>query len=237
MIPNSRVEAVRRWMLMFLQPDRFAVDRPGHGYTLGSLYLDSADLQLYRGTRTGLRNRFKLRIRSYDDDPASPLFFEIKRRIDRVIRKSRVTLSRTDSLDILSGRKPPSEVATGEDLFHLETFLRLKSDLAAAPVVRVRYHREAYESTAQDRLRLTLDRGLSCASTPDFRFSLTEGTWRPVPMSGTLLEVKFTDYYPQWVAGMIGQFELQKIPYSKYNLSVERASLAQPYVRCLAREA
>lgn len=39
-------------------------------------------------------NRFKLRIRFYDDIPASPAFLETERRLTDVIRKERAALRR-----------------------------------------------------------------------------------------------------------------------------------------------
>lgn len=229
MVPVHQVGAVRQWMQLFLRPDSFAARREGFVYPIGSLYLDSPGLTLHRMTECGEKNRFKLRIRSYCDAPDSPLYFEIKRRIDRTIRKSRVTLSRPDAQAVLAGYARAGDVADGEDRHHLETFLQLMYGIAAGPVARVRYMREAYESPANDRVRLTLDSTLACAGTLNHDFSLEGGLWRRVHMSGVLLEIKFTDCFPQWVAEMVRQFELRRIPFSKYGLSV--TSLRRPVQR------
>lgn len=233
MVPPHLVDAVRCWMQRFLQPDRFALTRPNYTYAINSLYLDTVDYQLYRMTGFGAKNRFKLRIRCYNDDPSSPLFFEIKRRIDRVIIKSRVTLKRDDARELVHGRLHPAEVVEGEDRHHLETFLKLMRQLPAVPAARIRYAREAYESSAIDQVRLTLDSALSFAVTPDFNYSHAEGCWHWVPMNGMLLEIKFVDYFPQWVAEMIRHFELQKIPFSKYSLSLDKMLLPSYRVQSL----
>ncbi len=228
LIPHRQLDEVRAWIGMFLVPDRHALALPHYTYTIGSLYLDSPHLMLYRMTAAGLKNRFKLRIRSYSDDPAAPLFFEIKRRIDRVIRKSRVTLAREDGRRILGGELLPCHVAAGENCHHLETFMELARAIGAAPMARIRYRREAYESPAGDTVRLTLDSALTYAPTPGVDFSFDGAGWGTVPMSGTLLEVKFNDHYPKWIAEMIRRLELAKIPFSKYNLSIERMLHAPP---------
>lgn len=225
MIPPHKVGGVRRWIQMFIPPDSYAVEKPNYTYSINSLYLDSADLQLYRMTGNGIKNRFKLRIRCYDDNPSSPLFFEIKRRVDRIIRKTRVTLSRIDAQNLLHGNKSPSEISENGNRHHLESFIGLMHGLAAYPIVRVRYEREAYESSSNDRLRITLDRFLNCSITKDYNFSFTEGNWNTVSMGGTLLEIKFTDFFPSWLIEMIRYFELQKISFSKYGLSVENMRL------------
>lgn len=223
MIPLQQVPAVRRWIRMFLEPDPFTATRPDGSYPICSLYLDSPDLQLYRMTECGAKNRFKLRIRSYSDDPMSPLFFEIKRRMDRTIRKSRVSLCRAGAHAVLSGRVRPGDVAVDEDMHHLDTFLHLMRHVAAGPVTRVHYKREAYESTANDKVRLTLDQSLCFMETLGYEFALGGREWARATMGGVLLEMKFTDCYPQWVAEMINHFELRKIPFSKYGTCVKGA--------------
>jgi SPX domain protein involved in polyphosphate accumulation len=233
LVPSHKVDAVRRWIQMFVQPDRFAASRPNYTYIINSLYLDSPDYRLYRMTQAGLKNRFKLRIRCYDDNPSSPLFFEIKGRMDRIVRKQRVRVGREVALELLNGRIHPSEVVQGQDRHQLETFLRLMRNVAAGPVTRIRYEREAYESSANDNVRVTLDRVVSYVPTKDWNFSVLHGDWSEVSingmpphiMRGTLLEIKFTDYFPNWVAEMIRHHELLKVPFSKYNESADRMLL------------
>ena len=48
------------------------------GYHVHSLYLDSPAYELYHETTEGVKNRFKLRMRFYDDSPEAPVFLEIK---------------------------------------------------------------------------------------------------------------------------------------------------------------
>lgn len=221
LIPSDRVTELRQWMRMFIPPDGYAAKQAGNTYTISSRYLDSEDLHLYHLTKRGIKNRFKLRIRTYSDDPAAPVFFEIKRRIDRVIQKSRVRLNPDPAREILHGRLHPSDVVEGRELHHLEIFLELMRSVSANPVISVRYLREAYESRDGCRLRLTLDHGLVFTRLEDF---ISPPRWEDkciVPMKGTLLEIKFSNHYPQWVGEMIRHFELQKTPFSKYCRSVD----------------
>jgi hypothetical protein len=227
-IPPHRISALRQWMQMFIAPDPFAARQCGNTYTISSRYLDSGDLHLYRMTKKGIKNRFKLRIRTYSDDPSAPVFFEIKRRIDRVIRKSRVRLNPHEAREILHGCKHPSEVLKDLELHHLETFLELMRSLSARPVISVRYDREAYESLDGCRLRLTLDHDLVFTRLEDFTRPPRWENKCAVPMVGTLLEIKFSNHYPQWVGEMIRHFELQKTPYSKYCRSVDEMRVAPP---------
>ena len=74
--------AVRDFVRSYLEPDPYADPEQGNSYQLSSLYLDTPDLSLYRQTVTGQKNRFKLRIRFYDDNPGSPTLLELKRRVN-----------------------------------------------------------------------------------------------------------------------------------------------------------
>ena len=70
--------AVRSYLSSYLEPDEFAAGKPDNSYQVHTLYLDSNHLATYRAANDGDRNRFKLRIRYYDDSDYSPVCFEIK---------------------------------------------------------------------------------------------------------------------------------------------------------------
>src|SRR5256886_16856919 len=72
-----------------LEIDEYSALQPDLSYPTLSLSLDSNGLDTYWSAITGDRNRFKLRLRYYDDHPDTPVFFEIKRREDNVILKER----------------------------------------------------------------------------------------------------------------------------------------------------
>ena len=77
---------------------------PTRQYLISSLYLDSPDLRLHRRSEYGEKNRFKLRLRSYSDEPDDPVFFEIKRRTDQIIRKERAKVRREHVPRLLHGQ-------------------------------------------------------------------------------------------------------------------------------------
>jgi hypothetical protein len=73
------LSALRAFVEPFLEPDPYAAAHADLHYTICSLYFDSDDLCLYEQTVAGDKDRFKLRVRTYDDTD-SLAFFEIKRR-------------------------------------------------------------------------------------------------------------------------------------------------------------
>jgi len=219
--PEAATE-IRRYIQPFMVPDAYARRCDGHQYPICSLYLDTLDLQLYRQTAAGEKNRFKLRVRSYADDATTPVFLEVKRRINDVILKRRARLPRELATAMLTtGMTEHFEGCTRDLLADLDFFNGHLTVAAARPFLRVRYLREAYEAIGGDPLRLTLDTDISWfpTSTVDFRFGVDGWICTPVP--GIVLEIKFTDRYPAWVGEMIREFGLHRQSVAKYVLSVD----------------
>src|SRR5882762_1539599 len=97
---------IREYVRSYLELDENGVGKPNYSYPVHSLYLDSDDLRFYWSTINGDKNRFKLRLRFYNDNADTPVFFEIKRRMNNCILKQRGGV-RQDAVDpILNGHFP-----------------------------------------------------------------------------------------------------------------------------------
>ena len=223
-VPAGQVEPMRRFLAPFVRPDDYARQRPGFAYPICSLYLDTPDLALYNSTVRGVKNRFKLRIRSYGDDPLMPVYAEIKRRVNGVILKRRGRLDRERVAPLLEGRLPGGDWAYPGSGPALEEFRSLVTTCGAGPFLRVRYRREAYIARAGDPVRVTFDTELSGAVTQDVDLSHGPGNWATVPLRGVIVEIKFTDFFPCWIGDLVRTFQLQKQSVPKYILCVRRTS-------------
>src|SRR3990170_1091319 len=98
--------AVRSFVSSYLEIDEFGATRPNLSYPVHSLYLDSDDLRLYWETINGNKNRYKLRLRFYENRPNAPVYFEIKRRMNNAILKQRAGVRREAVDWILAGHLP-----------------------------------------------------------------------------------------------------------------------------------
>jgi hypothetical protein len=213
---------IRRFIEPFMVLDHFARERAHHRYPICSLYLDTLDLQLYQQTAAGEKNRFKLRVRSYSDDAATPVFLEVKSRVNDAIMKRRAKLPRDRAAAILAtGIIDQLDGSAGEVLSDLDFFNGHVTVAAACPFLRVRYFREAYEALGGDPLRITFDTEIEWLPTTKVEFGLAAEGWIPTPVEGTVLEIKFTDRYPAWVREMIRAFGLHRQSVAKYVLSVD----------------
>jgi len=217
------VEDVRSFIRPFMQPDSYAIHYPDCTYPICTLYLDSPDLQLYSQVLAGEKNRFKLRVRSYSDDPKTPVFFEVKRRMNQIVLKRRAKVDREASRELLTQESPRIPVGLMDKLMpELDEFTSYKLLISAKPVVRVGYMREAYESRTGDPVRVTFDTQLRHAVTFDDNLSHTEGDWLETPTEGVILEVKFTDRFPSWARDLAELFQLRQRAVPKYVMSVNR---------------
>lgn len=218
-INESKAEAIAQFVKSYINLDHYSRLQPRGCYPIVSLYLDSVDLRLCRQTLEGNKNRFKLRIRSYTDDLAYPRFFEIKRRMNAIIIKSRARAMDDDVVALLSGLSPPTQRYL-EDEETLRQFQFYVNSVAARPTVRVRYMRQAYEGDSEYRVRVTFDRQLAYNLSSEPTIIMGGSGWKYHPTNDVVLEIKFTDCYPAWLSRMVKYFNLRSRSVSKYASSV-----------------
>src|SRR5882672_7986324 len=161
LIPEKVALQVRAFVQQHLDVDEFGVGKPNLSYPVHSLYLDSDDWEIHHRTVNGDKNRFKLRVRYYNESPKTPVFFEIKRRMKDVIMKQRGAVKRSAAPKILAGHLPePGDIKSDnvEDRVAIERFLQLMLDVNANPKMHVAYEREAYVNSFNNEVRITMDR-------------------------------------------------------------------------------
>ncbi len=214
-IRETKARAIFQYLKAYIEPDKYSLNCPDHAYPISSLYFDSENLHLCNETIQGRKNRFKLRVRCYEDDIGSPCFFEIKRRIDNIILKDRAPLSKGEILKVTQRNyMPPSFFKKGKEI--LKQFQFYLQILRARPIVLVRYMRQAFEENASNRVRITMDRQLSFKAVNHPEVVLNGSGWNDVPMDFVILEIKFTSRYPLWLSNMVKIFNLKQTAMSKY---------------------
>ncbi|GMV42902.1 MAG: hypothetical protein AMXMBFR64_46180 [Myxococcales bacterium] len=226
-IDEEIADSIRAAILPFCEPDPYAAGRPGGEYTIESLYLDTADLALLRANETENVDRFKVRIRTYPGTPGAPHFFEVKRRVNDVISKTRGRAPEGWRA-LLEGVGAPLPDRGGKEARAIERFVTLVRTYNLRPLVMVRYEREPYASTIDDYARITFDRRIRSQLVEDLSFQTDEGGWRasdtPVlarhQRSPLVLELKFTNRLPSWMMHVVQSHDLWRRSFSKYATSV-----------------
>ncbi len=219
MISEDVALQVREFVRCYLGVDEFGANRPNFSYPVHSLYLDSDDLVLYWNTVNGNKNRYKLRLRYYSDRPGSPVYFEIKRRMNDAILKQRGGVRRETADWILSGQLPqPSHLISNDprQLAALQRFHQLMLEHDCKPKAHLAYLREAWISTQNNSIRVTMDRQVMCDPDPGARLSTK--LLNPVCVFGkqVVLELKFTGRYPDWFRELVRAYNLVQGSAAKY---------------------
>ena len=242
-ITESVAERIRDFISCYLEVDEFGLTRPGYAYPVHSLYLDSDTMQTYWETINGNKNRFKLRLRYYDDRPDSPVFFEIKRRMNNCILKQRGGVKRSAVASLLAGHLPDPSHLTSQEPKHLvaiQRFCEKMMLLRATPKAHISYEREAWVSPHDNSIRITFDRNVRCER--DFTSLLpVESGVTGIPSYPfkplLVLEIKFTvrgqrrklwdwpedvvmdtknQIYPPWFEDLVRTFGLTQTGAAKY---------------------
>jgi hypothetical protein len=227
LIGEAQAAAIAAYIRPILRLDTHRIDGT---YPLVSLYLDCPDFRLCRESLEGIKSRFKLRIRSYSDHPDSPCYFEIKRRINQVIVKSRASVSKEAVESLLDGTARPAP-ADEQEGRNLAQFLYYQRRLNAGAVIRVRYERQAFESPLSDHVRVTFDRQVSYKATRTSDLFLNGTGWQRLDERAVVLEIKFSGRYPTWVSRLVQTFGLERSSMSKY----ARSALAMQSSRASRR--
>lgn len=225
-ITERQALQVREFVSGYLQPDEYSAGRTDGAYEVHSLYLDSDELATYWATVHCEKKRFKLRVRYYDDDPESPLFFEIKRRENECVLKQRGAVHRSAGDLLLVGQLPGPEHLITQKPHHLaalQRFCHLMQRLNAHATVHVAYSREAWVSSQGNSMRVTIDREVRGEPQREAVFS-TEMRKPVFPFGKRLvLELKFTDRFPGWFKDIVQHFDLVQTGAPKYCGSVAEA--------------
>ena len=201
----------------------------GAAYPLWSLYYDTADLRCYWEKIDGLKFRRKLRVRCYGEAgavaPDTPVWVEIKQRLNRVTQKRRALLRYDDARAVCAG-----EVADGgapEDAAVMDEARRFVTELSLVPSSVVGYQREAFVGRDEDAgLRLTIDHRVRGRIT-DLDLAVAGANHNIVRPDLAVVEIKVNERVPYWLTETVARLGLQIVRISKYCQSIDTCRVAR----------
>ncbi len=232
LVSEAQATEIGHYCRDHMPPDPYAAYQAGYEYPILSTYLDSPSGALLQQTLLRQVSRYKLRMRTYrrcDQSPDGlPAFFEIKRKINGIVHKTRARLESRQAQPLLwAGQVLFDGTAQCDPAtqMNVNEFQQLRCRLGANPVIGVYYRREAYEGNSADRLRITLDR--------DLQYGLLappgngqRDMWWPANLGSVILEVKFSNTYPFWVADMLRRVEVVRRGVCKYVICSRAAGMS-----------
>lgn len=224
LVSLSAAEKFKQALQPYLIPDEHS---DGNGkYYLSSLYYDSPDYRFYWEKVDGIKFRRKLRLRWYENSnpltAETPVFVEIKQRVDRVTQKRRAILTYQEAQQLCLERVIPDQHAS-QDTAVLEEVVSLLWQYNLRPANVVRYARQALVGTEYDvGLRITFDTELSYHA-PHFDLDDPHSRLDLFPPDWTVVEIKVNERIPYWLTEVVAAHNLNLVRVSKYCRSIELA--------------
>ena len=216
-------EKFKRALGAYLGPDEHG-DGIG-SYQISSLYYDGPDHRFYWEKVDGIRFRRKLRIRCYQPPdeftPDTPVFVEIKQRLDRVTQKRRVLLPYQAALSLCDRREIPEHAP--RDAAVMEEIAAMTWQYNLRPASLVRYRRLALVGTDYDiGLRVTFDTDLRYRAS-QLQLGDQQSDLLLFPPDWTVIEIKVNERIPYWLTELVASHNLNMVRLSKYCRSIELA--------------
>lgn len=220
LVPEPVTGGIRDFLRCYLELDDFGVGKPNFSYPVHSVYLDTDDLKTHFATQNGDKNRFKLRLRYYNDEPGAPVFCEIKARVSSCILKRRCGVRRDAVPVLLAGHLPDADQILSREPRHhgaLQQFTRLVTELDARPKAHNSYQREAWVSAENNSVRVTFDRSIYIE--PFFKADAVVPMTQPTHIyaDAVVMELKFTNRFPNWFKDLVRCFNLMQFSAAKYS--------------------
>lgn len=210
-INPAELEALRARLRPALQMDSHCVK--GRPYVIRSLYFDTLDDTAFYDKQAGVEHRDKYRIRVYGFSDKA-VFLERKRKLGDLIQKSSVQITRRLCDQLISG--DPTGLQRSNSALLQDMYVQMRTRLLR-PKVIVDYEREAFLHPAEDT-RITFDLRLRSGLYSADLFNPRVPTVCPHDRNVEILEVKFNNYLPAYVAHLLNGVEAERSAISKYVL-------------------
>jgi hypothetical protein len=185
------------------------------GYKVRSLYFDSIDDECLYQKQSGFLDRKKIRLRTYGDNTAQMVKFEIKHKNGQLVKKDSVGINRVDAEKICAG---DYALLLDYDNPVLNSIYATFLSRAYKPKVIVEYHRVALVLPVSN-IRITFDTNLRSNINHLDLFSTVKDTMPVIIEGKQILEVKFDEFLPSYIKKVISGVSAERMAISKYTLA------------------
>ncbi len=186
----------------------------GKAYNIRSIYFDDKNNTCFHENESGVDKRQKFRIRIYQKSDVL-IHAEIKSKYRDTSTKRSVAISHAQLDRILKQGKVPDELSDNEVMNQYRVAMEVKG---LRPVSIVEYERTAFVYPIGN-VRVTFDRNIGASNQFD-RFFMESLYSAPVlPTGKHILEVKYDEFLPDYIAQLLEIGTLSRTSYSKYYYS------------------
>ena len=203
--------------------DKYCID--GSKYLIRNIYLDTKDNHLIRLSTSKPKFKEKIRIRKYGkwNDDKDEYFLEIKRKINKIVVKRRVKLTRYELDNFLNKGIIPnkSKFVNHQIIKEIEYFLKLYK---VENKVFIYYERLAFFDKEDKNFRISFDSNIKTRRN-NFDFDNDEYEQSLIGEDHYLMEVKITKSFPLWFAKELSKNNIYSQSFSKYGTEYKNTVL------------
>ncbi len=186
----------------------------GDFYNIRSIYFDSPSDICFHENAAGIGTRHKYRIRIYDKNRQF-IRAEIKSKCRNTISKASAILSAGQFEHIMS-RQSLCSMAANNDV--LDRYVSVLAGEGYRPVTVVEYERTAYVYQPCN-VRVTFDRNISVSTRFTAFFDENLNAMPVLPLGQHILEIKYDEFLPDYIAQLLKIENMRRTSYSKYYYS------------------
>ena len=186
----------------------------GDYYNIRSIYFDSPSDICFRDNAAGIGTRHKYRIRIYDKS-SQLIKAEIKSKYRETISKVSTTLSAAQ-FEQMMGRNSLGSIAAKNEV--LDRYVSVIAGEGYRPVTVVEYERTAYVYQPCN-VRVTFDRNISASTRFESFFDENLKAMPILPPGQHILEIKYDEFLPDYIAALLKMEHITRTSYSKYYYS------------------
>lgn len=185
-------------------------------YTISNIYLDTDNFDLIRSSLDKPLYKEKIRLRGYgNNNQASKVFLEIKKKYKGVVNKRRINIDLNDANKYIDYYQEPNESSQIiKEITYFMEYYKVKRKLFIA------YDRQAYCQKETD-LRVTFDTNIRSR---DDNLYLEAGDYGELYFTDKtyLMEVKCNGSFPLWFTTILSDLKIYPQSFSKYGNIYQR---------------
>lgn len=176
-------------------------------YRITSIYFDTFAKTSFNQVLDGISERWKYRIRFYNNDD-NLIFLEKKYKVNSKVHKKSIKISKEEFQKIMAGY---STISKNYPPLLNEFYLKVKTELLK-PLILIEYDRIPYVYFAGN-VRLTLDYNIGCST--HFKECFNEEK-NLIYLEEKILEVKYDEFIPEFIRCKLELDYLEQISFSKF---------------------
>lgn len=213
-VDSYTYELLSRQLKMLMKMDSHSIN-DNYSYEIRSLYYDDLDNSAYHEKVDGIEFRKKYRLRMYNNDTKT-IKLECKFKDANMTKKLDSKLSERNAKYLV---KQEYDKIKLKDEFYLD-FLRQVKTKNLKPKVIVDYKRLALTYPASD-VRITFDYNLKSSNSVLSYFEANINRTDCFEENEIVLEVKYNEFLPDVIQGILNQYNLRSVAISKFATCVD----------------